>query len=542
MLAEHQVEAVQGALHLLAARGGLLLADEVGLGKSFVAAEVMRRMAIAVDLVVPAALVEQWRETLAEFAVRANILTHDRIVSDPFMPAPLSRLVVVDEAHAFRNPRTQRYAALARRTAGAQVMLVTATPVCNSASDLEALVRIIARDDLLADAGVPSIDVAFESRDMALIERVVAALVIRRDRDVLPAALQFGELDRRVVRHPVLDAPVIDALRFPLVGEHAMPSTALRPGLRRFLRRRLESSEAALIESSRRQLRFYERALTALASGRVLPKRDYRRAFAHEEDRDAFQEVLFWDLFAPPGDVDPSRIREEMARLEELIASARASPCEKRAMLLDIVRDEREPILIFTGSAATARDLYQNVVAIRTCGLVTSRERSREAVLHAFTHGRLDVVVSTDMAAEGLNLQRAGTVIHYDIPWNPVKLDQRNGRAYRIGQQRDAVRAIYFLPENRETRIVETIARKNRVRRRVLNVRPRATDDSQPTLRPRLTKGAAFLALRARHDALPDVLARRHKAGLEQIIGEMSREFLDQRRIDDLIALVASEV
>jgi superfamily II DNA/RNA helicase len=231
-----------------------------------------------------------------------------------------------------------------------------------------------------------------------------------------------------------------------------------------------------------------------------------------------------------------------MARLEEVIAAARASPCEKRRMLLEIVANEREPILVFTSSAATARDLCEAIQRIRTCGLVTSRERSREAVLHAFVTSRLDVVVSTDMAAEGLNLQRAGTVIHFDIPWNPVKLDQRNGRAHRIGQRRDAVRAIYFLPENRETRIVETIARKNRTRRRVLQVRQPAIGNRQPTLRPRLTRGAAFLALRERHEALPDVLARRHKAGLEQIIAEMSTEFLDQRRIDDLIALAASEL
>jgi len=529
VLAEHQREAVERALALLASRGGLLLADEVGLGKSFIAAAVMQQTRGEIDLIVPAALVAQWRDTLAQFDVDARVLTHDALVSDPFLPRAGSRFVVVDEAHAFRNPHTQRYAALARRTAGARVMLVTATPVCNSVADLEALVRVIARDDLLANAGVPSIDVAFESRDAELIERIVAALVIRRDRSVLPPDLQFGELDRRVVRHPVLDAPLIDELRFPLVGEHAI--------LRRFLRRRLESSEAALIESARRQRRFYERALAAVASGCALPKREYRRAFAHEEDRDAFQEVLFWELFAPPGDVDPSLLRDEMARLEQLIAHARASPCIKRSMLLEILGDE--PALIFTGSAATAADLHDAIGG--RCGLVTSRSNTRDAVLHAFTTGKLDVVVSTDMAAEGLNLQRAGIVIHYDIPWNPVKLDQRNGRAYRIGQQRQAVRAIYFLPENRETRIVETLARKNRTRRRVLNVRQPHTGSWQPTLPPRLTRSAAFLSLRDRYE-LPDTLARRHKAGIEQIMEEMSREFLDQRKIDDLVALVASEV
>jgi len=535
VLAEHQREAADRALELLRVRGGVLLADDVGLGKSFVAAEVMRQwsggLSARLDLIVPAALVEQWQETLAAFETGARIVTHDGILNDRFVPQPRDRLVVVDEAHAFRNSHTQRYAALARRSAGTRLLLVTATPICNSLGDLEALIHLIARDDLLADLGVPSIEHAFAMRDAESVERIVTALVIRRDRSVLPETLRFGELDRRVIRHPVLDARTIDELRFPLAGERAI--------LRRFLWRRLESSEAALIESVRRQLRFYQRALACIAAGRTLPKRDYRRAFAHEEDRDAFQEVLFWDLFAPPGEADPNEIREEMTRLETLLESARASPCEKRRMLIDLLANEREPALIFTGSAATS----QVLASALQCALATSRERSRDAVLRAFRAGRIDRVVSTDMAAEGLNLQRAGVVVHYDIPWNPVKLDQRNGRAHRIGQQRATVRAIYFLPQSRETRIVETIARKNRIRKRALTTaQPRDRATAQPTLRPRLTKTAAFIKLNEAAQraglTLPDTLARRHKAGVEQLMLEMSGEYLDRQRLADLLALV----
>jgi len=529
MLAPHQTEAVARALLELERRGGVILADEVGLGKSFVAAEVIRRLGLEAELIVPAALVAQWRETLAQFEVSAEVRTHDAIVSDPILPAPSRGLVVVDEAHAFRNPSTQRYAALGRRTAGARVLLVTATPICNSIADLEALIRLIARDDLLTDAGVPSIDVAFRDRDLASIDAIVAALVIRRDRSALTDDLQFGVLERRVLRHPVPEMPGIDELQFPLAGHRAI--------LRRFLRRRLESSEAALIESVRRQLRFYERALAAMAAGRTLPRGDYRRAFAHEEDRDAFQTILFWELFAPAGEVDPQAVREEMSRLDALLSLARASPCIKRSMLVELMAAEREPALIFTGSVATARDLQ----AVLKCGVVTSRDRSRDAVLHAFRTGRLDVVVSTDMAAEGLNLQRAGLIVHYDLPWNPVKLDQRNGRAHRIGQQRATVRAFYFVPQSRDTGIVETVARKNRLRRRVLRIGSPEPPIARPTLRPRLTRDAAFTRLRARQAELPEILARRHKAGIEQVIEEMSREYLDQRRLDDLLELVEWE-
>ena len=517
MLAAHQSDAAARALELLRAHRGAILADDVGLGKSYVAAEVMRRFCGAgfsppeVDLVVPAALVGQWRETLTRFDVRATLLTHDALVRDRYVAEPRERLVVVDEAHAFRNPKTQRYAALARRTAGARVLLVTATPVCNGLADLQALVRLIARDDLLASDGIPSIDVAFDARDRELLASIVAALVIRRDRSVLPEELQFGELERRVVRHPVPDAR-IDELEFPLVEDAAI--------LRRFLWRRLESSEAAFLESLKRQQRFYERALAAIAAGRTLSKRDYRRAFAQDED---FQEVLFWDLFAPKGAADPQAVREELRRIEALCA--RNAPDTKRRLLEALLTNE--PTLIFTGSAATARDLHAH---LKNAGLITSKERSREAVLEAFRNGKLDTVVSTDMAAEGLNLQRAAVVIHYDIPWNPVKLDQRNGRAHRIGQERDTVRAIYFLPETRTTKIVQTIARKNRERRRALTTRQPPTVNRQPTLRPRITRDAAVTRLKDP----PPILHRRHKAGLELLIHENCL-------LGDLLALVAIE-
>jgi SNF2 family DNA or RNA helicase len=523
VLAEHQRDAAHRALELLRTRGGVLLADDVGLGKSFVAAEVMRHWPS--ELIVPAALVEQWKETLARFEIDAAILTHDQIVGERCVPNRAQRLIVVDEAHAFRNPKTRRYAALARRSAGARLMLVTATPICNSLGDLEALVNLLARDDLLADLGVPSIEHAFAIRD---VERIVSALVIRRDRSVLPETLRFGELERCVIRHPVPEAKVIDELQFPLANERAL--------LRRFLWRRLESSEAALLESVRRQLRYYERALACIAAGRTLPKRDYRRAFAHEEDRDVFQEVLFWDLFAPPGEADPNVIREEMDRLNSLLAID--WPCEKRQMLMELLADEREPLLIFTGAAATAKELANAL----GCPVITARERSRDEVLRAFRNGRIDRIVSTDMAAEGLNLQRAGIVVHYDIPWNPVKLDQRNGRAHRIGQQRPSVKAIYFLPQTRETGIIETIARKNRIRRKALAAQPRDCVTAQPTLRPRLTRSAAFVRLQEAAQkaglTLPDVLARKHAAGIEQLMLEMSNEYLDRQRLADLLALV----
>lgn len=533
-LAPHQREAVDRIRILLDRHQGAILADEVGLGKSFVAAALASN---ASEVIVPASLVGQWNETLSDFGVEARVITHDSLLGDRFVPQPRrQRLLIVDEAHAFRNSTTQRYHALALRSIGAKLLLVTATPICNSPDDLHSLIALIAADDALRAIGVASIDDAFRHRDANAIRTILGELVIRRDRDVLSPDLQFGSIERHVIRHPLLDANGIDELRFPLISDHH----AL---LRRILWRRLESSEAALLESIRRQARFYERALDCLRTGRTLNKRDYRRAFGHEEDRDAFQEVLFWDVFAPAeARIDADEIRDEMRRLDALAAAAAAAPKRKREMLLNVLG---EPTLIFTAAIATARDLRS---AIPNAGIMTSRGMQPIDALDGFRRGRIDTLICTDLASEGLNLQRAGVVVHYDIPWNPVKLDQRNGCAWRIGQTRESVQAIYFIPDSRRTRIIATVASKNRTRRRLLD--GGLTADRRAlsllALPQRIPRDSSPVALirRLREARLPisPLLARRYRAGIERLFNDMSAEYIDDRRLRELLALVECEI
>ncbi|HXH90828.1 MAG TPA: DEAD/DEAH box helicase [Thermoanaerobaculia bacterium] len=528
-LAPHQCAAVTRVLSLIGRYGGAILADEVGLGKSFVAATVaahFQRGGSDIEMIMPASLTGQWRETLRDFAVEARIITHDALAGDPIVGQG-DRLIVVDEAHAFRNRHTQRWCALARRSVCARLLLVTATPICNSVDDLLALVSLIAADDALRLRGVASIDDAFGSRDAQALDVIVRELVIRRERDVLPPELRFGALDRRVIRHPVVDAP-IDALQFPL--------SASAPLLRQFLNRRLESSPAALLESVRRQRHFYERVIE---SGRPLSRRDYRQAFAADEDADAFQQVLFWDLHAPASGIDLDAIRSELRTLEEIRMIVEQAGDAKVSLLEASLTDD--PTLIFTGSAATARALARRL----HCGLATARDG--RGAIEAFRRGSLDQLVATDLASEGLNLQRAGVVVHYDIPWNPVKLDQRNGRAHRIGQTRDSVRAIYFLPEAR-SRVVETVASKNRTRRRILDSRNDVIVTLSPgllTLPQHLPKDSPALALtralRSRSLCPPPALMRRYRAGVELLFEAMACEYLDARRLAELEVVLERE-
>jgi superfamily II DNA/RNA helicase len=278
-----------------------------------------------------------------------------------------------------------------------------------------------------------------------------------------------------------------------------------------------------------------------------------------------FQEVLFWDLWLPNGGAgaaDAGTIREELARLDLLRKAIESSPRSKRASLLALVGGIREPLLIFTGAIATARELYDALRAGRRCGLVTSRQArdhhnraATPAQLFAlFTARQVDLLIATDLAGEGLDLQTAGVVIHYDLPWNPARLDQRNGRAWRIGQHHDVVRAIYFLPERAsdESEIVTTLASKNRTRHRYLHQQELEPPIDAMLAPSRLAMRAYVpkrspqerLLIRLRRERLLtsetiNALARRYPAGAERMIEETLREYLDPSRVRDLIDLLA---
>src|SRR5437762_7157689 len=179
-LAPHQIPAAERLTAIIARHGGALLADEVGLGKSYVALAVALARQEPFTLVVPAVLVSQWRELMDRFGVRdARIITHESLSTGNlrsythFHASP--RFVVVDEAHRFRNPDTNRYRALARLVVGSHVLLVTATPIHNCVADLLHVLRLFLRDHALAALGLPSLrNAARREADRSLAYAAIA--------------------------------------------------------------------------------------------------------------------------------------------------------------------------------------------------------------------------------------------------------------------------------------------------------------------------------------------------------------------------------
>src|SRR5216117_2429914 len=159
-LAPHQVAAAERLAAILRRYGGALLADAVGLGKSYVALAVALARNEPFALIVPAVLVPQWRALIDRFGVeQTQVITHESLSVATARPPdrPTAAFVVVDEAHRFRNPDTNRYRALARLVVGSRVLLVTATPIHNCVADLLHLLRLFLRDHALAALGVTSL-------------------------------------------------------------------------------------------------------------------------------------------------------------------------------------------------------------------------------------------------------------------------------------------------------------------------------------------------------------------------------------------------
>jgi superfamily II DNA or RNA helicase len=571
-LAPHQLAAMEQIRRTLSRYSGVLLADDVGLGKSWIAGAIAREFhdsGQVVEILVPRALVIQWQVLLESFRVDAALMTHDSLHGKFTFPGGAKPgLLIVDEAHRFRNPSTNRYRALALRSVGRRVLLVTATPICNRLEDLRALLHLMVSDDALTAAGVFSIEKAFEEGRRDQIAILSRELIIRRTRMVLPRHLQFGTLRREVVRFPLPRGEEsiradLALLRFPLVA--AEPNHQM---LQTFLWRRLESSPAAFRDSIRRQIRFYHRARESAQQGCELTKLDYRRIFGPDSDEVVFQELLFrefWTLPSAPAADLVRRVDQELSVLQRLDSRVAELEDQKAELLLGIVSENAsEQILIFTAALATARDLFRRIGRETAAALLSSRlrwvragrRRTFEQVLESFRRGDARVLILTDLGAEGLNLQNASVVVHYDLPWNPVRLEQRDGRIHRIGQIREAVRALYFLPEARSNRLViRRLAAKNRLRRRVWNEQHPGSHHpsaellrSRGILRPRLSRNEPQAKMMRRldgmrrlHDLLGDLLSRRYRAGVEAVIGQMAAEFLDRDRLSYLEDLLETE-
>ena len=447
-LLPQQVPSFRRVMAALRRYRGAVLADPVGSGKTYVALAAAAAMAPRrpATCLVPSALIPQWRVTARSLGLDITLLSHEQ-VSRGRLPEPGRGTVVIDEAHRFRNPRARRYLHLAPWLVGRTTLLVTATPVVNRLADLLHQLLLCIRDDALLPDGVLSL--------RALLGRgggspALGRLVIERHGSVE----RPDRTDRASLPDP-LECEAAAAALALLDRLELSRSAPIASLVRTVLRQAASSSPPALVGALRRYRALLRHARDARVAGRPVDRAEIRRFTGGGGDQ-----LVLWELF-PPGESTGELDLGDLDRVDAVILEAEQwsrGPDPKAARLGRLLADG-VPSLVFVTRRETVRHLRERI-GDRGLAWCTGERAGlgaatlpRATVLGWFREGpgaawgeRAGArhLVVTDVAAEGLDLQRAARVVHYDLPWTPMRLDQRDGRALRLGSRHPSVEVVRF--------------------------------------------------------------------------------------------------
>jgi SNF2 family DNA or RNA helicase len=423
---DHQMATVRTVLRRM--RGRAILADEVGLGKTIEAALVLselraRSLARRALVIAPAGLVGQWQEELdRKFALPSAVVTRTSPAAgsgidgcttgaaggdgpvllaslaaarrDPLRSVLVSRdwdVVVLDEAHRVRNPRSAS-GRLARDLRARHLLLLTATPVENRLEDLFQLVSLVS-PGLLGTAAE-----------------------FRRQYAVKGAGDTGGPVVRNVER--------LQARTREVMVRHRRSEVALilPQRLAETVKVHLPDAEAHLYAEVAQRIRVQGRDATPAVRMRL-------RSLARLAG-------------SSPAALAPGLAR---AGWHDLVARAEAiTRSRKEEVLVERVGrhlERGEKVIVFTAFTPTLERL---ATALEATGVKVVRyhggmaRAAKDAAVARFA-ADVPVLVSTEAAGEGRNLQFCHAMVNMDLPWNPMQIEQRIGRLHRIGQQHDVV-------------------------------------------------------------------------------------------------------
>lgn len=462
-LLPHQLEPALAVLRGMGAR--VLLADEVGLGKTIqaglVCAELLARSAIDRILVLtPAGLRGQWtRELLERFSIAATtvdaaalrtraatlpvgvnpwstepiaIASVDYVKRPEVLPAVAScswDLVIVDEAHGVGGDSDRHAAVSALASRAAYVLLLTATP---HSGDRSAFASLCGLGSLDAD---PLLVFRRSRKDVQIgVPRRVHITAVRPSADELRMHQCLADYSA-AVRADRRELHAASWLALSVLHKRALSSAW---SLAQSIDRRLASLMAVEATPGEAQL--------------LLPLGD------PDGERSSDDEAPAW-----PADLGLSDADHEQRLLAELAAHARTAARHetKVATLRRLLRRARQSAVVFTEYRDTLLHISRalGLPCIVLHGGLSARERA--AALGAFASEPRTVLLATDAAGEGLNLhQECRLVINVELPWNPMRLEQRIGRVDRIGQRR-TVHAFHLIAAaTGEPRILRRLTRR----------------------------------------------------------------------------------
>ena len=523
-LAEFQEDAVRRVFSRLKKYSAVLVADSVGLGKTWIAKKVIEEFGFYKRknflIICPAQIRGMWTKEIKDLRLSENILSQENLAMDDFKKKAAKvcggslkevSLVVLDESHNFRNPLSNRWENLfnlleeIRKESQKKpyILFLTATPINNTLWDLYWQIMLMLYSDQKAflKQGISGIFEYFKNvekkQDPALLNDILNEISIRRTRNFIKDNYPDAEINGSLINFPERILENIDyelektyqgmyreiskiiteeltmayyrILKYKKV-EKLTPSEemvlgrmiALEGIFKTILLKRLESSVEAFRKSVDKQIKFLENLGKNLREGKLLRKEIFNK-YVVGLDEESLEEVEIKLEDINLDDFDKESLFSDILKDEQLLKNIykKVSPItpEKDAKLIkfkNILYElaKKGQIVVFTYYADTlgyiSQDLKEdtrfkqfNIVDIS--GKVSSIKR--EVIIDDFFNKNIDILLSTDVLSEGMNLQTAQFVVNYDLHWNPTRMIQRTGRIDRIGSPFDKIYVYNFFPE-----------------------------------------------------------------------------------------------
>jgi hypothetical protein len=546
----HQIEAALFAFRSPLSKG-VLLADEVGLGKTIEAGLVLcqywaeRRRRLIV--ICPASLRKQWSLELEEKFNLPSVILEAKSFRDainagndnPFQQnaiiitslnfATVKKetlklipwdLAVIDEAHKLRNayrPSNRMGQSIRWALEDRKKLLLTATPLQNSLLELYGLSTLI--DDFIF-GDLPSFREQYTggTADLDNLKRRLAGFCKRTLRSQVLEYIRYTE--RRPITRPFRPSDQEQELYEAISNFLQRPDTYAIPARQRTLtvliiRKLLASSSPAVagtldtirtrLEAMRAGLPTPENLLEELVDGDELGddflEEEQETEETEETDRGVIKGGAQPGTAPEDGAIDRAKLDAEIAELDRYALWARSISVDTKTRTLcaalDIGFAEMEKMeaprkaLIFTESRRTQDYLKTFLEANGFAGRIVvfngtnsdpesnaiynqwlkdntgtgrvsgSKSADKRTALIEYFRDSADIMLATEAAAEGVNLQFCSLVVNYDLPWNPQRIEQRIGRCHRYGQKHDVV-VINFLNERNDAdrRVYELLTEK----------------------------------------------------------------------------------
>ncbi|HNF85016.1 MAG TPA: SNF2-related protein [bacterium] len=439
---DYQINTALEALRRM--RGQVLLADEAGLGKTIEAGIITkelieRNLAKNILILTPASLVGQWQDELlmkfgenfivpqqeSDWRAPKVIASIDMAKRNEAANILLSRdfdLLIVDEAHRLKHRSTIGFK-FVNKIRKKYVLLLTATPVHNDLTELYSLVTIL-KPGLFGT--IRSFKRKFMLKDDPRLPNNEDQL-----KHILQDVMIRNRRDKVGINLPPRKAAIYHLDLTPIESE-------LYREVTNYVR-----------EEFRREANFDVHILSLITLQREV-------CSSPQATRHTLINFMNRNY--------PAKTRERLAYFVELCDAVKIS--RKSAATIELLKKFPSKTIIFVEFIETMKhlqmELEQEGISVELFHGGLSGTHARKEAIDRFRKSK-QVLISTQAGGEGLNLQFCSQIINYDLPWNPMRVEQRIGRVHRLGQERDVFVFNLSVTDTIESRILELLANKIRM-------------------------------------------------------------------------------